>query len=138
MTKALKVMVAVALMLALSSGIAAAATLGGTDGGDEIQGTKGADGVKGLAGDDILDGRGGGDALFGNGGRDLVTGGSGDDRIVGGAGNDHFGSTSGESYDEPGSTDKISCGPGFDTVSADRADSIADDCEEVTFPNDTE
>ncbi|MDQ3386189.1 MAG: hypothetical protein M3475_01085 [Actinomycetota bacterium] len=65
-----------------------------------------------------------------------MIGDTGRDTLVGGAGNDSIASTSGESYDEPNSTDEIFCGSGKDTVYADRADSVASDCEKVIYPND--
>jgi Ca2+-binding RTX toxin-like protein len=63
--------------------------------------------ICGLAGDDTIDGNGGRDRLFGE---------SGNDRFLA----------------RNGSFDVIGCGPGRDTVIADRIDLVGPDCERVS------
>jgi hypothetical protein len=79
-----------------------------------IVGTGQGDVLRGTARPDLIDGRAGNDVLYGRAGDDRLTGGTGNDRLIGGAG-----------------TDEIVCGRGRDTVSADRFDSVARDCEVV-------
>lgn len=114
----------------------------GNGGRDLVYGGPGADRISGGPGDDqgtailwALSGGPGNDLVSGDGGDDYIVGDSGRDILKGGPGDDHIASTTGESYDAPNSTDKIYCGTGFDTVYADPADKIADDCEIVRFPN---
>jgi hypothetical protein len=56
-----------------------------------------------------------------------VFGGTGSDRIATGSGADTIDVRDGE-------VDSVTCGAGQDTVSADRTDSVAGDCETVTVP----
>jgi hypothetical protein len=56
-----------------------------------------------------------------------VSGGTGSDRIATGSGADTIDVRDGE-------VDSVTCGAGQDTVSADRTDSVAGDCETVTVP----
>lgn len=79
------------------AGAAAADSLNGTAGDDEMYGNAGNDTLNGLAGDDILYGgpdpdqlNGGNDSdrLFGAGGNDVLNGGAGHDLLIGGSGND--------------------------------------------------
>jgi Ca2+-binding RTX toxin-like protein len=79
-----------------------------------IIGTSKADVLRGTAKSDVIDGRAGNDVLSGRGGDDRLIGGAGNDRLTGGAG-----------------SDVIVCGHGRDTVSADRLDTVARDCEDV-------
>ena len=76
-------------------------------GGDEITGGEGNDSVAGGAGDDVISGDQGADSL---------DGGDGADRIV----------------SRDGEADKVTCGPGVDTVDADGVDAVAGDCENLT------
>ena len=71
--------------------------------------------LEGGYGRDTVDGGPGDDRVFGNQGRDALAGGDGDDRI--------------SAVD--GAVDRISCGPGRDTVIADADDVVARDCEAV-------
>ena len=87
-----------------------------------LNGSPGRDIMRGLGGNDRLFGRGGADRLFGGLGSDRLVGGTGRDTIEGGPGNDLV-----ESRD--GARDVIRCGPGRDTVVADRLDWISRDCE---------
>ncbi len=79
----------VTLFLALSTGVALAATLFGTDATDYLDGTRGddvllarsgGDIVLGMRGDDVLSGGAGGDSVSGDGGKDALYGGSGGDQ----------------------------------------------------------
>ena len=63
--------------------------------------------------------------ICGLGGADRITGGPGRDRLFGGDGNDAIDA-------RDGTFDVIGCGPGRDTVRADRSDYVGVDCERVT------
>jgi uncharacterized delta-60 repeat protein len=89
-----------------------------------LRGTAFADTLRGLAGSDRLFGLAGPDRLFGGPGVDSLNGGAGKDLIDGGPGNDIISA-------RDGTTDSIRCGTGQDTVTADRLDKIAKDCETV-------
>jgi hypothetical protein len=104
-----------ALALTLA-GTAAARTIVGTSGGDRITGTLRADSIFGGAGADRLSGGAGADFLSGGPGRDDLDGGPGNDRIA-------------AQYDV---RDRVTCGPGVDTVTADLVDSVASNCELVS------
>ena len=90
-------------------------SLSGGRGDDVLQGGPGADGLSGGRGDDRLAGGGGNDRLTGGPGRDLITGSAGADRILA----------------RDGNRDRIDCGSGRDSVSADAIDSVARNCERV-------
>lgn len=96
----------------------------GTESGDEIEGQAGDDEIDGEAGDDELCGRSGDDDINGGAGDDDISGGRGHDRISGGRGNDHI-------FVRDGERDRVTCGPGRDTVRADKRDAVAKDCEKV-------
>ena len=102
-------------------------TLYGQDGNDRLKGEKADPGPQGdPAGQaDVLSGGNGDDHLAGGYGNDRLTGGRGRDRLDGGAANDTVNA-------RDGTRDKVRCGPGRDRVSADRADSVARDCEVVS------
>lgn len=95
-----------------------------TQGPDRLVGTARADRLFGLGGADRLLGLGGNDVLDGGPGNDTLTGGAGRDRLHGRAGNDVLNARDGR-------RDRVVCGPGRDYVLADRADSVARDCERV-------
>jgi Tol biopolymer transport system component len=80
--------------------------------------------VYGSARADILHASAGKDILCGLGGDDTITGGPDRDRLFGENGNDRILARDGE-------FDVIGCGPGTDTVSADRVDLVGRDCERV-------
>ncbi len=91
---------------------------------------------------DVLRGGGGNDTLRGLGGHDRLFGGSGNDRLFGGNGNDRLDGGRGRDVLDGGrgndlilardkAVDTIRCGPGRDSVVADRADKVAKDCETV-------
>ena len=87
------------------SGVLAVATLDGDDT------------VRGGPGSDVVNAGAGNDAVNPGGGADLVRGGDGDDTIT----------------VRDGVADTVDCGPGTDTVTADRAD-VLTGCENVPFP----
>ena len=123
----------------------------GGDGKDRLFGLGGDDCLEGGNGDDALDGGAGDDTLTGAAGQDRLAGGSGDDRLTGGAGNDRLAGGAGKDTISPGAgrdsvmagagndtinaadgvRETIDCGPGKDTVRADRRDRLKH-CEKVT------
>ncbi len=144
------ILAVLALMLALSSGAALAAfedSITGTDHTDIISGTGRAEQISGLGGDDRINGGGGPDLVeggrgadeLGDGlGKDTVYGGSGADNLIGQGGDtslDRFNAGGGndllQPVDVPAVADVVNCGPGTDTVYADRADVVKDNCERV-------
>jgi Tol biopolymer transport system component len=76
-------------------------------------GTSGRDRLAGSSGAELLCGLGGDDRILGGRGRDRLFGGSGDDRI----------------HSRDGGFDVVGCGPGRETVLADRRDLVGEDCE---------
>jgi Ca2+-binding RTX toxin-like protein len=120
--------------------------IGGPD-DDFLDGTRGElkDKIRAGPGDDFLqggefaDGGDGNDRIFAESGNDMLLGGAGNDRLFGhfgqdkvsaGAGNDFV---DGVAFEEGvAQKDTIYCGAGFDTVIADRLDSVFSDCEKVT------
>jgi len=106
-------LVVLALVLAATAG---ARTIVGTAKGDRITGTPGADSISGGPGNDHLSGGRGDDFLSGGPGHDVIDGGPGNDRIS-------------AEYD---TRDRVTCGPGLDTVTADLVDVVARDCELVS------
>ena len=96
----------------------------GTAKANSLVGTAFADVLRGLGGNDRLSGKGGNDKLYGGAGNDVLTGGPGSDLLDGGPGNDTINARDFK-------RDTIRCGPGKDTVIADRSDSIARGCETV-------
>jgi Ca2+-binding RTX toxin-like protein len=113
--------------------------IAGGPGDDRIDGGRGADVVRGGAGRDLLDGDGDGDGGDGFGfaelpppGPDLLEGGAGDDMLFGGDGRDVLVGGSGRDriHSRDGRRDVVRCGPGRDTVIADRADRVSA-CEVV-------
>ena len=73
---------------------------------------------------DVLVGTSRNDVLCGAGGRDRLAGGHGADVLRAGAGDDVL-------LARDGLVDAIACGPGRDTVTADRRDRVNRDCERV-------
>jgi hypothetical protein len=95
----------------------------GLGGNDRLFGGRGRDCLSGGAGNDRLSGGPGGDRLTGGAGRDRLTGGGGTDRFVAGPGNDRI-------FSADGRREKVSCGAGRDSVTADRRDKLKG-CEKV-------
>src|SRR5829696_7744168 len=135
-------------------GTAGADNLIGKGETDLIFGLAGNDNLIGGSGKDIVQGGtyerslGGNKNLLGGDGNDVVFGGKGSDRVVGEEGNDILidGNepnpvkdtlSAGDGNDvlwvwnRPAGKDVVACGDGSDRVFADRADALADDCEEV-------
>jgi Ca2+-binding RTX toxin-like protein len=115
--------------------------LGGA-GDDDLRGMTGNDFLGGGSGNDSLDGGIGNDTEQGDAGNDTIVGGKGKDKLVGGPGNDTL--TGGGGRDSfsagPGNDvinsrdgvrETVKCGPGRDTVRADRSDRLSG-CERVT------
>jgi Ca2+-binding RTX toxin-like protein len=150
MRRTATILAVVAFMVVSTSGVALAAyeaSITGTDGKDIISGTEKSEHISGFGGDDRLNGGGGddlvegsldsdelgdgsgGDIVHGNGGADNLIGQGGDtsvDGFYGGSGVDIV-----QSRDIPAVKDTVECGPGTDTVYADKADVVGDDCEQV-------
>ena len=80
--------------------------------------------VHGEAGNDAISGDRGDDVLYGDTGNDVLDGGADVDRLYGGPGHDRLRS-------RDAWRDAVACGPGRDTVEADRVDLVAADCEVV-------
>ncbi len=92
-----------------------------------IVGTNGPDTIRGTPGADRISARGGNDKVFGLAGDDVLSGGSGRDYVEGGRGSDRLST-------RDGTRDTAVCGPGADTVVADRVDAVRADCETVLKP----
>jgi Ca2+-binding RTX toxin-like protein len=105
--------------------VVAAESVTGGAGADTLLGTTAGNELTGGPGADVIDGRDGGDALFGEAGDDSLTGGAGTDELRGGSGSDVIATSD-------GSADRVSCGIGTDSVSADANDLIDLDCESVS------
>ena len=88
------------------------------------RGTAKADRLRGSAYADVLDGRAGPDRLFGYAGNDILVGGLGKDMIKAGRGNDTIRA-------REKTRDIVRCGPGTDTVTADKVDALTN-CENVS------
>jgi Ca2+-binding RTX toxin-like protein len=150
MRRTATILAVVVLMVVSSSGVALAAyevSIPGTDDTDIISGTGKSEHISGLGGDDRLNGGDGDDLIEGGlgsdelgdgSGRDIVNGNGGADNLIGQGGDtsaDRFYADSGrdtiQSRDVPAVKDTVECGAGTDTVYADKADVVADDCEQV-------
>jgi Ca2+-binding RTX toxin-like protein len=122
--------------------------LAGGPGNEGVYGGIGPETVVGGPGNDFLGGDHGSDSVVGEEGRDYVESGLGSDRIAVGEGPDWLvdgpldetvkDTVSGDDGDDviivnndPARRDKMSCGGGFDRVTADTKDLVADDCERV-------
>ena len=131
MKRTIRVLVAMCLIVLLFAGTALAALphIVGTNSGEQINGTRNAEEIRGLEGsDEISDGLGA-DLIYGGTGEDNLIGTASDtsvDRFYGGSGGDIF-----QPRDIPAVMDMVSCGPGTDTVYADKADIVGGDCEQV-------
>jgi Ca2+-binding RTX toxin-like protein len=127
----------------------------GTSGPDVMNGMgtiNGRDIMSGFSGGDRMNGNGGSDVIFGDAGDDLIFGGSGNDEMLDGLGSDSMSGSSGDDLmlvglgrdvifggagsdiiyaDGDRTTDRVSCGSGFDRVTADPGDLVSLDCEKV-------
>ena len=108
--------------------------LDGGVGADVLHGGPGNDVLRGGAQEDRLYGGPGNDRLYGGGDDDLLVGGPGNDMLVGGAGWDTFRAGPGNDviYAADGRAETVNCGPGIDTVHADRFDRLHG-CERVKY-----
>ena len=150
MRRTASILAVVALMVVSTSGVALATyevSMPGTDGEDIISGTEKSEHISGLGGDDRLNGGGGDDLVeggpgsdkLGDGhGRDTVNASDGADNLIGQGGDtsvDRFYAEGGrdtiQTRDVPAVKDTVECGAGTDTVYADKADVVGDDCEQV-------
>ena len=102
----------------------------GTGASETLRGIASGDKLHGLAGNDVLRGGRGSDCLFGGAGRDELAGGTGSDRLVGDAGEDRLDAGAGDDEIDAadGANDEVACGPGSDSVRADRED-VLSGCE---------
>jgi Ca2+-binding RTX toxin-like protein len=103
--------------------------ISGAGGNDVLKGGDGSDRIDGGAGDDDIDGGFGDDVIVGGAGRDLVSA----DRRNGDCGplwcTFPYGNDTIDVRD--GQRDSVTCGPGRDSVKADRIDVVSPDCERV-------
>lgn len=106
--------------------------LSGTVGGEVIDALGGDDFIRAGAGDDCVNGRAGNDTILGGDGSDLLKGGSGNDVISGGSGQDTISGGAGKDRINAadGERDVVNCGPGKDSVKADKVDRLRG-CERV-------
>ena len=88
-----------------------------------LRGSSLGDLLSGLGGNDVLRGLGGADCLKGGKGNDLLIGGPGIDSFSGGPGSDRI-------QAKDGARESVDCGPGRDSVVADRKDRLRR-CERV-------
>jgi Ca2+-binding RTX toxin-like protein len=102
--------------------------------GDDVKGSVAANRIDAGAGDDTVDGGDNADEIAGGDGLDHIAGGAGRDAITPGAGPDEVESGTGDDTIDAadGEVDKVTCGIGIDTVTADPADVLFTDCELVT------
>lgn len=148
MRRTAKVLAVVALMVALSAGVAVAASLTGTPDRDVLDGSGRSETISGLGGYDTLHGNGGGDTVKGGAAADEVNGGVGADKTYGNAGNDYLfdapdddrdvlyggsGRDNVQVRDFPAVRDVVYCGDGRDTAYVDRLDKVHN-CEVVRLP----
>ena len=101
----------------------------GTEFDDRLVGDSGVTYLYGHVGDDVLRGGGGPDRLFGGRGSDRLRAGGGNDDVYGERGPDTLDARDGQSF-----VDRVFCGSGNDTASADGPDDVSADCE--TLPGD--
>ena len=106
------------------SGGAKRDVLGGGDDADRLYGGTGNDQISGGKGADRISGGTAADRIYGNSGADRITPGKGHDRVIAAGGNDRI-------FARDGRKDRISCGSGRDTVTADRND-VLTGCERVS------
>ena len=105
---ALLMLLLMAGVLLLASGVALAKNISGTEAGEKIVGTKFKDHINSLGGDDVV---------LGYAGADKIRGGNDNDKQYGGRGNDII-------YSEGGFRDLVNCGKGTDTAYVDSKDQV--------------
>lgn len=96
-------------------------------GNNRLAGTIRNDRIDGGAGNDRILGGRGNDTLLGGTGNDTLIGGPGRDKLIGGPGNDVIDAR------DHARGDTINCGPGRDTVRANRGDVIQRSCERKIY-----
>jgi Ca2+-binding RTX toxin-like protein len=126
MKRAVLVLPAGALLLALTTTTALAAIFVGTNGHDELLGTLRADKMYGKGGDDAVQGRRGEDLIYGGYGDDWETGDEGDDNLYDRHGSDYVYGNEGDDYinTKDGKRDHVNCGSGRDTFTTDGIDVV--------------
>ena len=93
--------------------------------------------IAGGPGNDDMTGARLADRIFGEGGADRILGREGADTLVGGAGDDDINTRAltyedgKQTYVDDGAIDRVWCGTGIDSVTADARDVVAKDCELV-------
>ncbi len=127
MSRVVKVALLAALMLALSAGVALAATIVGTENNDTIiVGFTGeSDQIFALEGKDFVDPYDGDDEVYGNEGNDTLKGAEHSDNVYGNSGKDQVDL---DANDTSGSTDAGFGGKGNDTVFAQDGNFDEIDC----------
>ncbi len=127
MRRATLLTMVMALIVALTAGVATAAIVDGTAGNDRLVGTDKADRINGKAGDDKIYGKNGNDEMIGAPGNDLLSGSGGNDNIIAGLGRDQVQASGGDDTikaDNGDVSDKIFCGSGFDVARVDIDDLV--------------
>jgi Ca2+-binding RTX toxin-like protein len=102
---------------------------------DCLFGNRGDDNITGDAGDDVIRGGRNADNVKGNAGADNIRGQEGSDDLKGGPGDDVIKAQGNKRQKNEGGIDDVDCGSGDDTVTADRWDNVANDCEKVKIVN---
>lgn len=111
-------------------------TLSGGSGADSLTSADAADDLSGEQGNDVLTSGGGDDILNGDEGNDTLDAGAGNDKLTGATGTDTFTAGAGDDtiVAADGLAEKVDCGDGNDTVTADAQDTLVS-CENVTTQN---
>jgi Ca2+-binding RTX toxin-like protein len=112
------------------------AALAGATGADALTSTDSADDLSGEQGNDVLTSGGGDDILNGDEGNDSLDSGAGNDKLTGATGTDGFAAGAGDDaiVAADGLAEKVDCGDGNDTVTADAQDTLTG-CENTTTQN---
>jgi Ca2+-binding RTX toxin-like protein len=121
MRRGVKLVVAMAFLLALVAGVAYAGTIEGTPEDDVLIGTEIQDTILGRGGDDTISGLGHTDTLLGQHGNDTINGGAGHDILRGNTGDDDLTGGPDETRG-PRLTDEYYCGDGIDTVHLEKSE----------------
>jgi Ca2+-binding RTX toxin-like protein len=108
-------------------GLGAGDVLDGGAGSDSLDGGSGKDTLRGGRGNDTLTGGAGDDTLIGGPGRDKLNGGKGNDKLVGNGAKDSLvGGPGNDTIDaRDGVAELVKCGPGRDSVKADKKDRLS-------------
>jgi Ca2+-binding RTX toxin-like protein len=97
-----------------------------------FRGTKRGDTIRATRKHDLIKSGGGADRIWAKAGQDIIKSGNGNDRIYAGKGKDVVAAGRGRDkvWTRDGKRDIVNCGPGFDTVYADKFDKIHRSCED--------